>query len=110
MQRSRRGRRDRSARSQPRATTRPAAPPAPGRKLAASRHFSANRLRKIECYPARPSDAPSLAMTRLVVDARLLGHSGIGTYLAEVLPRVLPALAEWRPRVIVNRDRRDEVA
>ena len=49
-------------------------------------------------------------MTRLVIDARLLGHSGIGTYLAELLPRVLPALADWRPRVITTNERRDEVA
>ena len=49
-------------------------------------------------------------MTRLVIDARLLGHSGIGTYLAELLPRVLPALAQWRPRAITTRDGRDEVA
>ncbi len=37
-------------------------------------------------------------MTRLFVDARLAVHSGIGTYLTELLPRVLPALAtRWRP-------------
>jgi glycosyltransferase involved in cell wall biosynthesis len=47
-------------------------------------------------------------MTRLHVDARLLGHSGIGTYLAELLPRVLPALAEWKPRVLAMPQRRAE--
>ena len=39
-------------------------------------------------------------MTRLVIDARLASHSGIGTYLAELLPRVLHRLAAWRPLVL----------
>ena len=41
-------------------------------------------------------------MTRLVIDARLVGHSGIGTYLRETLPRVVPRLAAWRPRVLTG--------
>ena len=36
-----------------------------------------------------------------MIDARLAGHSGIGTYLSELLPRVVPSLATWRPRVLV---------
>lgn len=43
-------------------------------------------------------------MTRLVIDARLAGHSGIGTYLGEMLPRVVPALAAWRPVVLCQRE------
>ncbi len=39
-------------------------------------------------------------MTRLHIDARLLGYSGIGTYLREMLPRVVPRVAAWRPRVL----------
>ena len=49
-------------------------------------------------------------MTRLVIDARLAGHSGIGTYLAQVLPRALPHLAPWRPVLLAARGNRDEVA
>lgn len=49
-------------------------------------------------------------MTRLVVDARLASHSGIGTYLAEMLPRVVPALAAWRPRVLCTRANHAHVA
>src|SRR5690349_11179059 len=49
-------------------------------------------------------------MTRLFVDARLLGHSGIGTYLSELLPRVLPALAPWKPSLIALSSRHDEAA
>jgi len=49
-------------------------------------------------------------MTRLVVDARLAGHSGIGTYLAEMLPRVVPALAAWRPLVLCTRTNHAHVA
>jgi glycosyltransferase involved in cell wall biosynthesis len=41
-------------------------------------------------------------MTRLVIDARLAGHSGIGVYLQELLPRVLPQLASWRPLVLTR--------
>ena len=41
-----------------------------------------------------------LTMTRLVIDARLASHSGIGTYLAELLPRTLPRLAAWQPLVL----------
>jgi glycosyltransferase involved in cell wall biosynthesis len=41
-------------------------------------------------------------MTRLVIDARLLGHSGIGTYLAELLPRIVPRFAAWRPLVLTR--------
>jgi len=39
---------------------------------------------------------------RLVVDARLAGHSGIGVYLEQLLPRVLPQLAAWRPLVLAR--------
>ena len=39
-------------------------------------------------------------MTRLVIDARLVGHSGIGTYLREILPRIVPRVGQWRPRVL----------
>ncbi|MFO1413402.1 MAG: glycosyltransferase family 1 protein [Burkholderiales bacterium] len=49
-------------------------------------------------------------MTRLVVDARLAGHSGIGTYLAELLPRVAEATAAWRPLVLCTRASRSHVA
>jgi len=42
-------------------------------------------------------------MTRLVIDARLAGHSGIGTYLRQMLPRVIPRVAAWRPIVLVGR-------
>ena len=49
-------------------------------------------------------------MTRLVIDARLAGHSGIGTYLREVLPRVLPHLASWQPVVLAARANRDDLA
>lgn len=41
-------------------------------------------------------------MTRLVIDARLAGHSGIGTYLDHVLPRVVSLLAPWRPLVLAR--------
>lgn len=44
-------------------------------------------------------------MTRLHIDARLAGHSGIGTYLIELLPRVVPALAQWRPAVLCGAHR-----
>lgn len=39
---------------------------------------------------------------RLVIDARLLGHSGIGTYLANVLPRILPRCAALRPVLVAQ--------
>jgi glycosyltransferase involved in cell wall biosynthesis len=39
-------------------------------------------------------------MTRLVIDARLAGHSGIGTYRREMLPRVTAGLSAWRPVVL----------
>lgn len=45
-------------------------------------------------------------MTRLHIDARLAGHSGIGTYLREMLPRVVPRVAAWRPRVLTGVARR----
>ena len=50
----------------------------------------------LSCTPAKLN----LRMARLIVDARLAGHSGIGVYLAQVLPRVLPRLASWRPLVL----------
>ncbi len=37
-----------------------------------------------------------------MIDARLAGHSGIGTYLAALLPRVLPSLHAWQPRVLTG--------
>ncbi|MFO1322754.1 MAG: glycosyltransferase family 1 protein [Burkholderiales bacterium] len=46
-------------------------------------------------------------MTRIVIDARLAGHSGIGTYLSELLPRVVPQLAQWRPLVLATPARAD---
>ena len=48
-------------------------------------------------------------MTRLHVDARLAGHSGIGTYLREMLPRVVPRIAAWRPRVLTGVAQRDDL-
>lgn len=48
-------------------------------------------------------------MSRLVIDARLAGHSGIGTYLSELLPRVVPALAAWQPRVLAAPAQRSAV-
>lgn len=44
-----------------------------------------------------------------MIDARLAGHSGIGTYLSELLPRVLPALAAWQPRVLVASGQRSAI-
>ena len=41
-------------------------------------------------------------MTRLHIDARLAAHSGIGIYLTELLPRVVPALAQWQPVVLCS--------
>ena len=41
-------------------------------------------------------------MTRLVIDARLAGHSGIGVYLDQMLPRVVPPLGSWRPVVLAR--------
>lgn len=43
-------------------------------------------------------------MTRLVIDARLTGHSGIGTYLEHVLPRVVARLGSRRPAVLARTD------
>jgi glycosyltransferase involved in cell wall biosynthesis len=48
-------------------------------------------------------------MPRLLIDARMVGHSGIGTYLAELLPRILPDLADWRPVLFTGTEQRDEV-
>lgn len=48
-------------------------------------------------------------MPRLLIDARLAGHSGIGTYLAEILPRTLPKLAQWRPLVLTTPRSREAV-
>lgn len=41
---------------------------------------------------------------RLVIDARMLDHSGIGTYLAHVLPGVLERCTELRPVVLTLPD------
>jgi glycosyltransferase involved in cell wall biosynthesis len=49
-------------------------------------------------------------MTRVVIDARLAGHSGIGVYLEQMLPRVVPRLAPWRPRVLSRSDTMPEWA
>ncbi len=49
-------------------------------------------------------------MTRLVIDARLAGHSGIGTYLRELLPRVVPRVATWRPVILAGRANTDSLA
>jgi len=49
-------------------------------------------------------------LTRLVIDARLAGHSGIGVYLAQLLPRVVPPLAAWRPLVLTRAGQRDAIA
>jgi len=49
-------------------------------------------------------------MPRLFIDARLAGHSGIGVYIAEMLPRVLPGLAAWRPVVLAGGRARKAVA
>ncbi|MCC6196676.1 MAG: glycosyltransferase family 4 protein, partial [Burkholderiales bacterium] len=48
-------------------------------------------------------------MTRLVVDARMVGNSGIGTYLRQVLPRALPRLHAHRPAVLCARAHREEL-
>ncbi len=47
---------------------------------------------------------------RLVVDARLAGHSGIGVYLEHLLPRVLPQLVKWRPLVLARPDMQQALA
>jgi glycosyltransferase involved in cell wall biosynthesis len=39
---------------------------------------------------------------RLFIDARMLDHSGIGVYLASVLPSVLPRCAELQPVLLVT--------
>ncbi len=49
-------------------------------------------------------------MSRLVVDARLAGHSGIGTYLDAMLPRVSARLPMWRPLVLARSALRDQLA
>jgi len=41
-------------------------------------------------------------MTRIVIDARLAGHSGIGVYLDQMLTRVVPRLAPWRPVILAG--------
>lgn len=45
-----------------------------------------------------------------MIDARLAGHSGIGTYLAAILPRVLPALVAAQPRVLAGSAQRAALA
>ncbi len=40
-------------------------------------------------------------MTRLVIDARMLGYSGIGTYVRNLLPLALPPLQTFDPLVLV---------
>jgi glycosyltransferase involved in cell wall biosynthesis len=41
-------------------------------------------------------------VTRLVIDARLAGHSGIGVYLEHMLPRIVERLIAWRPVVLAR--------
>lgn len=41
-------------------------------------------------------------MTRLVIDARLTGHSGIGVYLEHMLPRIVARLVAWHPVVLAR--------
>lgn len=45
-----------------------------------------------------------------MIDARLAGHSGIGVYLAQLLPRVVPRLPEWQPLVLARAEQRDAIA
>ena len=47
---------------------------------------------------------------RLVVDARMLGYSGIGTYVENVLPGVLSRCARLNPVVIAAPGRADRIA
>lgn len=47
---------------------------------------------------------------RIVVDARMSGHSGIGVYLQHLLPRVLPQLAAWRPLVLTRSGMQNAIA
>ncbi len=49
-------------------------------------------------------------MRRLVIDARLAGHSGIGVYLAQLLPRVVPRLSNWQPLVLARAAQREAIA
>ena len=49
-------------------------------------------------------------MTRVVIDARLAGHSGIGVYLDQLLPRVLPHLEPWRPVVLARTAQKRDLA
>ncbi len=41
-------------------------------------------------------------MTRLVIDARMTGHSGIGVYLEHMLPRIVERLVAWHPVVMAR--------
>ena len=45
-----------------------------------------------------------------MIDARLAGHSGIGVYLAQLLPRVVPPLAAWQPLVLTRAAQREAIA
>ncbi|MEP7328924.1 MAG: glycosyltransferase family 1 protein [Betaproteobacteria bacterium] len=49
-------------------------------------------------------------MRRLVIDARLAGHSGIGVYLEHLLPRVVPQLAQWRPLILARSSMQHAIA
>lgn len=91
-----------------RGSLKPAAPvlssvPAPGSAASAGAAFATRRA------AAAAPDAFAGTMTRLHVDARLAGHSGIGTYLREMLPRVVPRVAAWRPRVLTGLAQRGHV-
>ena len=47
-----------------------------------------------------PGDAPSI-----VVDARMIASSGIGTYLRNTLPRIIAARPDWRYVLLGDRER-----
>ena len=49
-------------------------------------------------------------MRRLVIDARLAGHSGIGIYLEQMLPRVTRELSHWRPLVLARIESQHAIA
>jgi glycosyltransferase involved in cell wall biosynthesis len=51
-----------------------------------------------------PSSRPSI-----VVDARMIASSGIGTYLRNTLPRIVQARPSWRFTLLGDRDRLGEV-
>jgi glycosyltransferase involved in cell wall biosynthesis len=56
----------------------------------------------------RPLESEQLRVTRssprITVDARMVGASGIGTYLANLLPRLIAARPGWHFTLLGNRD------